>query len=182
MNLLAAKQEAFEEANRLKNQFRSLDEDEIEFLDSVLETTRAEEQRVKRETAEGLEQFRKQQEEADKRARRGSDGAQVADNGYPIMEEEQWAAGGRKRKRAKEKDVIKGVKIRRSSTAEKVVDPVAESSWPSRPSAAKNLGNTSRAAPSDVPVQPTQASDEKTPAAPAKAGLGLVDYGSDDDE
>ncbi|PSR92197.1 NEFA-interacting nuclear protein NIP30, partial [Coniella lustricola] len=31
----AAKQAAFEEASKIKNQFRALDEDEIEFLDEV---------------------------------------------------------------------------------------------------------------------------------------------------
>lgn len=108
MNEIAAKQEAFEEANRLKNQFRGVDEDEAEWLDSVLESTRAEEDRIKKETAEGLALFRQQQEEEDKKARRGSDGAAV-EQGAPA-EEESWAHGGRKRKRAKDKEAIKGVK------------------------------------------------------------------------
>ena len=172
----AAKQEAFEEANRLKNQFRSLDEDEVEFLDSVLESTRAEEERVKRETAEGLEQFRRQQEEANKKARAGGDGTQVADEGSPTLEEEQWIAGGRKRKRAKEKEGLKGVKIRRSSTEEKTVEHPAEASSSSTPS------NVMRATAPVVPAQTTPASAEKTPPAPAKTGLSLVDYGSDDDD
>ncbi|KAI6806655.1 hypothetical protein KC340_g18782, partial [Hortaea werneckii] len=42
----AAKQEAFDEATRFRNQFRSLDEDEVEFLDSVLESTRTQEAEV----------------------------------------------------------------------------------------------------------------------------------------
>src|SRR3569833_608756 len=37
---LAAKQAAFEEANKIKNQFRALDDDEIEFLDGVLVSVR----------------------------------------------------------------------------------------------------------------------------------------------
>ncbi|KAF3766807.1 hypothetical protein M406DRAFT_244207, partial [Cryphonectria parasitica EP155] len=36
----AAKQAAFEEANRLKHQFRALDEDEIGFLDEVVQRKR----------------------------------------------------------------------------------------------------------------------------------------------
>lgn len=61
-----AKQEAFEEKMKLKNQFRALDEDEVEFLDSIMESTRAQEAAVKKETAEQLELFRRQREEAEK--------------------------------------------------------------------------------------------------------------------
>merc|ERR1711939_1152669 len=112
----AAKQEAFEEANRLKNQFRGVDEDEAEWLDSMLESTRAEEDRVHKETAEGPALFRQQQEEADKKARSGSNVGAI-EEGSPTAEEETWIAGGRKRKRTKEKEGLKGVKIRRASTS-----------------------------------------------------------------
>ena len=54
---------------RLQNQFRSLDEDEVEFLDSVLESTRTKDAEVRKQTREQLEAFRAQQEEAEKVAR-----------------------------------------------------------------------------------------------------------------
>ncbi|GJC92687.1 nefa-interacting nuclear protein [Colletotrichum higginsianum] len=57
----AAKQAAFEEANKIKNQFRALDDDEIDFLDEVRAAKRAEEERVRRETEEGLAAFRRAQ-------------------------------------------------------------------------------------------------------------------------
>ncbi|KAK8901715.1 hypothetical protein QC760_010140 [Botrytis cinerea] len=117
----AAKQDAFEEANKLKNQFRSLDEDEIEFLDSVLESTRAEEDRVRKETAEGLELFRKQQEDADKKARAADDGGAQIQDGSPVREDE-WGTAGRKRKRTKDKEVLKGVKVRRASSSTSTKD------------------------------------------------------------
>lgn len=63
--MLAAKQEAYEESIRLKNQFRPLDEDEVEYLDSIQEAERAKEVAFKRETAEQLETFRKQREAAE---------------------------------------------------------------------------------------------------------------------
>lgn len=50
----------------MKNQFRALEEDEVEFLDSVLESTRAKEAAVRKETSEQLEAFRKQREMADR--------------------------------------------------------------------------------------------------------------------
>jgi len=114
-----AKQEAFEESIRLKNQFRNLDEDEVEFLDSVLESTRAKEEAVKRETKEQLDVFRRQQEEADKAllietGNNTESGSAIAAS--PPSEGGQWALNARKRKRAKEKEVLKGVKLRKSSS------------------------------------------------------------------
>ncbi|PGG97909.1 hypothetical protein GX51_07083 [Blastomyces parvus] len=111
----AAKQEAFEESIKLKNQFRSLDEDEVEFLDSVLESTRAQEAAVKRETREQLEIFHRQRQEAEK-ALAGTGSADPT-GASSAADEEQWTTGVRKRKRAKEKDAIPGVKLRKSSSA-----------------------------------------------------------------
>ncbi|KAH8586170.1 N-terminal domain of NEFA-interacting nuclear protein NIP30-domain-containing protein [Bisporella sp. PMI_857] len=180
----AAKQDAFEEANRIKNQFRSLDEDEIEFLDSVLESTRKEEARVKEEMREGLEAFRRQQEEADKRARTGD---AVAEEGFPIGEE-QWPAGGRKRKRVKEKEVLKGVKLRRTSTAgdaAKFSIPVTASLANLQAATIKDKNIKSSKEPRERIRKPEAGSTiEKSNASitNTKTGLGLVDYGSDEDE
>ncbi|EGE80778.1 hypothetical protein BDDG_03719 [Blastomyces dermatitidis ATCC 18188] len=105
----AAKQEAFEESIKLKNQFRSLDEDEVEFLDSVLESTRAQEAALKRETREQLEIFHRQRQEAERAA--------LSAGASSPADEEQWTTSVRKRKRAKVKDAIPGVKLRKSSSA-----------------------------------------------------------------
>ncbi|TVY71331.1 hypothetical protein LSUE1_G006612 [Lachnellula suecica] len=162
----AAKQDAFEEANRLKNQFRALDEDEVEFLDSVMESTRAEEYRVKKETAEGLALFRQQQEEADKKARRGSDGAAAAEEGAPTVEEENW--------------------IRRSSTAnDEKPKPNVPSSTGASPAAKKPsvAETTTQAKPEKASgASSTSPTVVKKPPASAKPALGLVDYGSDEDD
>ncbi|KAL8749134.1 MAG: hypothetical protein Q9199_007874 [Rusavskia elegans] len=124
-NNKAAKQEAFEESIRLKNQFRNLDEDEVEFLDSVLESTRAKEDAVKKETAEQLNLFRRQQEEADKASLNltatGTENPSEPATGPEFSAgESQWAINARKRKRVKDKEVLPGVKLRKSSsTSEK---------------------------------------------------------------
>ena len=118
--MTAAKQEAFEESIRLKNQFRTLDDDEVEFLDSVLESTRAKEEAVKRETVEQLDVFRRQQEEADRalllQHEDGPDEEKTGKAGSPTTEETQWAVNARKRKRVKEKEGLKGIKLRKYST------------------------------------------------------------------
>ncbi|KAL9100247.1 MAG: hypothetical protein Q9163_004354 [Psora crenata] len=116
-NNKAAKQEAFEESIKLKNQFRNLDEDEVEFLDSVLESTRAKEEAVKRETTEQLDAFRRQQEEADRALREGEQGKEVEEAGSPTALESNWAVGAKKRKRVKEKEGWRGVKLRKSSSS-----------------------------------------------------------------
>ena len=119
MYLLAAKEEAFQESIKLKNQFRNLDEDEVEFLDSVLESTRKKEEEVKKETSEQLDLFRRQQEEKDKELLEGGEEAE-GKAGSPTAGESQsqWAVNARKRKRTKENDRagLKGLKLRKSSS------------------------------------------------------------------
>ncbi|KAI7353085.1 hypothetical protein KC354_g11711 [Hortaea werneckii] len=114
----AAKQEAFDEATRFRNQFRSLDEDEVEFLDSVLESTRTQEAEVKKETREQLDAFRKLQEDAEKKAVAGQDGEDAGDVGTADAET-SWALGPRKRKKGKERGgVLGGIKLRKAESGE----------------------------------------------------------------
>ncbi|CCL98981.1 uncharacterized protein FIBRA_00989 [Fibroporia radiculosa] len=55
----AAKQEEWEERNKLGNQFRALEEDEVLFLDSLMEKQREEERLRKEQDGEELKHFRK---------------------------------------------------------------------------------------------------------------------------
>ncbi|KAK7409200.1 hypothetical protein QQX98_008633 [Neonectria punicea] len=98
----AAKQAAFEEQSKLRNQFRALDDDEIDFLDDVRAAKRAEEDRVRRETEEGLKAFRERQ--------KGGGGPEREGEGEGG---ESWGVG-KKRKRVKDREV-KGVRRRVSS-------------------------------------------------------------------
>lgn len=152
-------------------------------MDSILERTRAEEDRVKKETQEGLALFRQQQEEADKKARRGSDGPVVEDTA--AVDEELWAAG-RKRKRAKEKEGLKGVKVRRASTSTEVSKPLQASPktlvTPDNGASVKAETKTKEAAPSFPEPESKDSPKEKKPAVSSKGALGLVDYGSDEDD
>ncbi|CEJ59033.1 Putative Podospora anserina S mat genomic DNA chromosome 6, supercontig 4 [Penicillium brasilianum] len=183
-----AKQEQFEEKIRLKNQFRALDEDEIDFLDSVLESTRAQEEAVKKDTADQLEVFRKQREEAEK-AMLGSTASDVTP---APAEEEDWAIPARKRRRDKGKDALIPGKKRKASLTESGVatakNEVAATKATSTPvtntyspttavNAVKGVSETK--ALSSIPE--TTTTDTKQPAKPAPAALGLVGYGSDSD-
>lgn len=201
--LVAAKQEAFEESIKLKNQFRNLDEDEIDFLDSVLESTRQKEEAVKKETSEQLDLFRRQQEEADKvlledgGEKEGVDGGEAVESG-----ESQWAVNNRKRKRVKEKEVLKGVKLRKSSTSEAPTGLRRESQELGKKTATTDLKDNAKS--SITSKDPTEdASNEATgsrtvvspvitakastpekhnsPKATAAPGLGLGGYSSDEE-
>ncbi|KAF7166836.1 hypothetical protein CNMCM5623_000315 [Aspergillus felis] len=137
-----AKQEAFEEKIKLKNQFRSLDEDEVEFLDSIMESTRAQEAAVKKETAEQLELFRRQREEAEKALLENSS-ADV----LPSNEGEDWKIPARKRRRDKNKEFLIPGKKRKSAS-----EGTAEQPSPSESKA-------------EAPKMQSPSKDSKTPAA-----------------
>lgn len=94
MTCVAAKQADFEEQAKLKNQFRALDDDEIDFLDTVASREKAKEDAVRKETAEELEAFRKQQQDAEK-----APPAEVA-NTSDAPAADTWKAKKRRRKDA----------------------------------------------------------------------------------
>lgn len=174
---------------RLKNQFRSLDDDEVDFLDSVLESTRAKDAAIAKETTEQLDLFRSQQEEAE-RAVISEDNAL----GLPALEE-QWLVTGKKRKKQREHDGEKALKLRRtSSTAtdhvdSRIVNMPARNHIQNRPAREHNNNEKERkeslqsqdatrrvASQQDVPVPPIA---QRNP--PALPGLGLGVYSSDED-
>lgn len=179
----AAKQAAFEEANKLKHQFRALDDDEVEFLDGVRERTRLEEDRLRRETEEGLRGFRELQQKASA-AGEGAEGEGDAEGG------DAGGGGGgggggwsiaRKRKRKDEPQAaLKGLK-RQSSASAKVEDEKTKAKGDVAVAVAADEAAVQKGSASATKdVQNTQAPPAKTAtSAPAKAGL--VDYGSDDD-
>jgi hypothetical protein len=187
---LAAKQAAFEEANRIRNQFRALDDDEIDFLHGVRDEKRAEEERVKRETEERLANFRKAQQLVGG----GGSGADIGEDGGAgvVVEDEEWvAAAGRKRKREKEKvGVLKGVKVKRrtSQTEDKIeVDekPDAVSSVDGNGEGTNVSMPTSSGTGASINTDTVKVSMTATPltaAAKPQPKLGLVDYGSDEDD
>ncbi|OAA49442.1 NEFA-interacting nuclear protein NIP30 [Metarhizium rileyi] len=88
----AAKQAAFEEQNKIRNQFRALDDDEIDFLDEVVAAKRKEEERVRRETEDGVRAFRELQ-------RRSSGGEAVVEG-----DGEDWGVGRKRKRKRREKE------------------------------------------------------------------------------
>ncbi|CAL8583396.1 hypothetical protein XPA_009020 [Xanthoria parietina] len=195
-NNKAAKQEAFEESIRLKNQFRNLDEDEVEFLDSVLESTRAKEDAVRKETAEQLNLFRRQQEEADKASLdltvAGTENPSETTLGPESSTvESQWAINARKRKRVKDKEVLPGVKLRKSSST--VEKPTGLSPGTTKPTNGEKRSQTQDSPkPTIDQAKSSQVDDKETVGSPQTqasrdspkptvGALGLAGYSSDED-
>ncbi|KAI7162769.1 hypothetical protein KC349_g1830 [Hortaea werneckii] len=201
----AAKQEAFDEATRFRNQFRSLDEDEVEFLDSVLESTRTQEAEVKKETKEQLDAFRKLQEDAEKKAVAGQEGEDAGDAATADAET-SWALGPRKRKKGKERGgLVGGIKLRKAESGEVGGDgggaKAPSSSSPKEDKDGKDTEASSRTpAESKSPEQADRASlahdkqgagktvthepqpVEAKSAAQPPPSLGLVAYSSDEED
>lgn len=94
---------------RLQNQIAALDEDDVEYHQSILESERAKEAAIRKETSEQLALFRKHQEEAEREA--------LAKSGSPVEEQDTWVVGGKKRKKIPEKGSLLGIKLRKSSTS-----------------------------------------------------------------
>jgi hypothetical protein len=168
----------------------------------VLESTRAEEERVRKETAEGLEAFRKRREEVDRKALAASRVDERSPTGDDGGDEAEWAAGvggsGRKRKRRDQHEgLLKGVKIRRQSTASEDVREERKVGEPGNSEAVAPRTEEEVASTSEKRISPAAQSTSRAsvkPAAPPhtaqaktvatslpKPALVLVDYDSDSD-
>jgi hypothetical protein len=156
-----------------------------------------------------LDAFRKQQEEADKAVFREEDetGKDATRAGgasrSPAREEEQWTLSGRKRKKGREKEGLKGVKRRQASSATEnsasptittattnSISPLPEtpgaSVVPSSPVELKFVPHKTAASPPTMDkstLDPTKSASSSATGQPSGGGLsGLVGYGSDDDD
>jgi hypothetical protein len=169
------------QANRLKNQFRAIDEDEADFLESVLESTRAKEDAIRKETAGSLVAFRKQQEEKEKAV------LGLGESGSPVGEGEAWIFSGKKRKKGKQKDFLKGIKLRKTSSIDSPSEAIAKSATNDPPKdktletvqqkASPQRNSTAASTKQDVP-----STAPRKPSTSPIVGLGLGNYSSDEDD
>jgi hypothetical protein len=180
------KQAEFEEKARYKLHV-ALDDEEADYLDSVLEKKRQEEANVKRETFEQLDLFRRQREEAERKAR----GLEEESTEAPKQEDVgQWAAVGRKRKKGSEAGLLKGVKLRKSSSVpeEKNIVDRAKAIKQSGLDVKTNLQSTASAENDSKSSATTIVNATKPPAGQPTSksvntlSLGLGYASSDDDD
>ena len=152
---------------------------------------------MQKETQEQLDIFRKQQEKADRDLLHINDAERVEAASIPEAPEEQWRINGRKRARKIEKEPLKGVKIRKISSAAERADvaPEVDHSSPKAspkegsPSAqmdkleegeqttlVMNLKRDSTSIDGDIGTD----SSRSTLPKPQSGGLLSLDYSSDD--
>ena len=152
---------------------------------------------MKKETTEQLDIFRRQQEEADKAllgdAVVTGDTSALARLNTPSTEA-QWAINARKRKRAKDKDGLKGVKLRKSSTNEPPLGSMIAHDENKYSSVQKEKADrdTSRSVGNgsgdvkEVQLSPGVSSSGLMPSSkeqkPVTVGLGLTGYSSDEED
>lgn len=149
----------------MRNQFRALDDDEIEFLDEVRAKQRAEEDAARREVEEGLRAFREQQKKDHGEAAAAAEGDLEGD--VDDARGEHWDVG-RKRKRGKEREGKgkgKGVVRRRTSGAGEGEE--------------EEVVVVKKGEDEEVKKKETEETVGKKP--PEKKTLALVGYGSDSD-
>jgi len=165
-------------------------------LDSVLESTRAQEAAVKKETAEQLAVFHRQRELADQAAAIGggaSSGAKGDDTtaGSPA-EEEDWSLSARKRRRGNNKkdNLLIPAKMRKSSSSEMGIpgDPETRTkpagarleSKLDQPSARATAQSVRELQPAQPPASGTATLKSTIPKSPGLS-LSLVGYNSEDE-
>ncbi|KIW06916.1 uncharacterized protein PV09_02585 [Verruconis gallopava] len=176
----AAKQEAFEESLRLKTQAQFLNEEDAEYLESLSKNERAQKAASEKRAREQLEEFRKQQEVAERQALASSQ------FGTLPIETEAWSISAKKRRRGKEQDFIKGVKLRKTSTSHEKEAEAGSKAVVSKPGS----DMTAAAVPEKKELKDTKAPSQQgrggSPAqenpAPILLGLGLSAYSSDEDD
>ena len=117
-----------------------------------------------------MELFRRQQEEAERKA------LEADNEEAPKEDQVQWAAPGRKRKKGPESSLLKGVKLRKSTSAtdgKKTVDTAGD--------AKKAKGDESASAARSTAAASTASAVAPPPKAAAPLALGLGYASSDDD-
>jgi hypothetical protein len=164
----------------------------VEFLDSVLESTRKQEAAVKRQTREELEAFKRQQQEAEQAAKG------VVEPEAP-MSTDTWTVS-RKRKKGRD-DVLGGVKLRKASSGAKAADDSAKvegpastpammaAKEPSPEKAASIVASSAEDAVSESAAVKEASSPatavaklSTSPSPKPSTGLGLVAYSSDEED
>ena len=179
-----------DEAHKFKNQFRALDDDEIDFLDGVKAAQRAEEQRVRRETEQGLEAFRAAQEATAVVAADDDDDAELEDS---WLGPAGGGGGARKRRRERERDKFKRVRRRESGPLQETSQDggreeehdAETAAGPAKAGISSGGGLGKGPAKGQNGKTPQELAPVPAPGAPvpvSKVKAGLVDYGSSDDD
>jgi N-terminal domain of NEFA-interacting nuclear protein NIP30. len=183
----AAKQAALEEARRLRNQFRALDNDEVEFLEGIRAREREESERVRNEVERGLEKFREERRKSSGIVGAAGAGNEVLAEEFVFQRKRKAAREGGGKKRARVLLVKKVDKDNEEKEGNESKDQDKNTAKGNKPTAEDTPGPgekvkpVSRGLATEKTEVVEQTSKATAPFGTKLAGL-LVDYGSDDDE
>jgi hypothetical protein len=143
----------------------------------VLESERAKERAVKQETAEQLAAFRKLRDDADRGlAGGGAAPAEVA-AAAPELAGLDWAVSAGKKRKAGEKEGLRGLKVRRIAGKADGADAVGKSG-----AKAKDIAGSPKHQDEGASANSPPTGSGKTVAKQVPTGLGLAGYSSDEDD
>lgn len=168
----AVKQEAFEEATKVRNQFRPLDDSEVAFLESIRQKEQAEATKVRKETEEQLAAFRRDREAAEEKARE-FEASQTPREGSGEVAQETWTTT-KKRRRAKEDDKSGTSKSLKSSGSTEETRPLPTQD--TAQSSAQFVSGNSKS-----PIDSLEISHKTAAQTVPKPAASLVTYDSESD-
>lgn len=169
----AAKQEAFEEATKVRNQFRPLDDSEVAFLESIKQKEQSEADKVRKETEEQLAAFRREREAAEEKARE-LEASQATREGSGEVTQDTWTTT-KKRRRAKDDDKSGIPKSLKTSTSKEEAHPSSTTQVGAQPPAKPGV---------EKPKSPVHSLETATKAisqTASKPAASLVTYDSESD-
>jgi hypothetical protein len=149
----------------------------------VLESERAKERAVKRETAEQLAAFRKLRDDADRgivggAAERGE--AVVVSPAAPAVEGLDWAVSAGRKRKAGEKEGLRGLKVRRTSG--KAGDKGGGAGAAGTRETEKGVDSSSKKCDEGTLAKTLARGTVKVEPKPVTPSLGLAGYSSDEDD
>ncbi|QRV78774.1 hypothetical protein RhiJN_06789 [Ceratobasidium sp. AG-Ba] len=162
-----AKQEEWEQKNKLSNQFRALDEDEIHFLDGIMEEKITKEKKRKDEENEELQNYRAAV--AEKAAQQSAAPPTPA---APSKPSSASSAPTKTQPKKNQKSLLKGAIVRKpagskagSATSPPAPSPKTPATNTSAPTSAPKAGSPAK---TTSPPKPLVSNKAETPTSPAK--------------
>lgn len=162
----------------MKNQFRTLDDSEVAFLESVQDRERRKEIAARQETAEQLEVFRKQRAAADQAALEAAKAQSATPTSSVAVATDSWVSSKKRRRvdRAEEAAPL----AKQSKASSEKTGPAASKPTPTSAQPEPIENNSDK-----VSIEASASKDEASNASKKVStisGLGLGAYSSDEDD
>ncbi|KAG9081704.1 hypothetical protein FRC06_005434 [Ceratobasidium sp. 370] len=173
-----AKQEEWEEKTKLSNQFRALEEDEIHFLDGILDEKIIKEKKRREEENEELKHFR--EAVAQKNAQQSTAPAPTPSTAKPPTPKPiaNSTAPAKSQPKKNQKTLLKGAIVRKPAGAKARPAASPPASTTKKPDSATASVSPAKAGDSSNPIPPSPTKGD-TPAGKKRSEASLSEAGAD---